>query len=256
MKKPDSNHHVVGIIQARMSSARLPGKSLMPLAGRPLVYRILERVKRAKEINSIILAIPDTSENDVLQELAEELNINTFRGSEVDVLDRYYQAALIANADYIVRIPADNPVSEPIEIDRIILHHLNLNRRGFSSNLAQIGDSGYPDGIGAEIFDFSLLREAWENNHEPEKREHVHLNFFNYDSGVEANKEWCPTSTINCPKSYARPDLILDINEMHQYQYFKKMYDELYIVNPNFGIADIIKWHDENNSKSKEIQNV
>ena len=252
MKQGNSQGKVVAVIQARMGSLRLPGKSLMPLAGKPLVYRILERVKRCRAVDEIILAIPNTSENEALSELAAELNISTYRGSENDVLDRYYQAAKGTNAEYVVRIPADNPVSEPIEIDKIVSHHLSLKRRGFSSNICQIGNSAYPDGIGAEIFDFSLLKEAWGKNQEPEKREHVHLNFFNYNSGLEIDAEWCPVSTIVCPPSYARPDLTLDINELHQYEYFKNMYADLYVTNPNFGIIDIIKWHDKHFTIGKD----
>jgi spore coat polysaccharide biosynthesis protein SpsF len=176
--------------------------------------------------------------------IAKELGIKVSRGSENDVLERYYFAALESSADYIVRIPADNPVSQPEEIDRIIVHHLNLRRPGFSSNLAEVNCSGYPDGIGAEIFDFSLLEKAWQSNSEPEQREHVHLNFFNYKTGKAVDESWCPISSPVCPNGFARPDLILDVNEKEQYEYFVNMYDDLYFKNPLFGIFEIIKWHD------------
>lgn len=241
---PDSRGKVVAIIQARMGSTRLPGKSLMPLAGRALVYRILERIKRAETVDQIILAVPDTAENHPLIEIARELEVDFFLGSEDDVLDRYYQAGLYANADYIVRIPADNPTSEPIEIDKVVRHHLGLGRAGFSTNLAEIRNSGYPDGIGAEIFDFSLLQESWSKNFEGRQREHVHLNFYDYTTDTAVNENWCPISTLMCPPEYARPDLVLDINTPDQYQYFEKMYGDLYPKNPNFGIVDIIEWHD------------
>ena len=227
-----------------MGSTRLPGKSLMPLAGRALVYRVLERVKRAESLDQIILAIPNSVENYPLAEIAEELEVDCFLGSEEDVLDRYYQAGLSAGAQYIVRIPADNPTSEPIEIDRIVRYHLDLGRAGFSTNLAEIRNSGYPDGIGAEIFDFYLLQESWMKNFEVRQREHVHLNFYDYTTSTAVDEIWCPISTPMCPSEYARPDLVLDINIPDQYQYFEKMYSDLYPKNPNFGIVDIIKWHD------------
>jgi len=248
---PDSEGKVVAIIQARMGSTRLPGKSLMPLAGRALVYRVLERVKRAENLDQIILAIPDSAENYVLPEIAEELGVDCFLGSEEDVLDRYYQAGLSAGADYIVRIPADNPTSEPAEIDKVVRHHLGLGRAGFSTNLAEIRNSGYPDGIGAEIFDFSLLQECWAKNFDARQREHVHLNFYDYTTGTAVDEIWCPISTPMCPPEYARPDLVLDINIPDQYQYFEKMYRDLYPKNPNFGIVDIIKWHDSGRSNNQ-----
>lgn len=236
---------VAAIIQARMGSTRLPGKSLMNLAGVPLVGRVLERVKSATLLDQIILAIPDTEENKVLEDLANHYQVDVFLGSEDDVLDRYYKAALSVQATYVVRIPADNPTPQGSEIDRIIQHHIDLNRPGFSSNLAQVFNSGYPDGIGAEIIDFILLAEAWENENDPKKREHVHLNFFDYITQGVVDENWCPVSTIQCPTEFARPDIILDVNTPEQYKYMSQLYDNLYPKNPNFGILEIIKWHDE-----------
>ena len=128
---------------------------MMDLAGAPLVGRILERVKRCTKLDDIVLAIPDTEQDRVLLGLGESYGIKVFAGSESDLVERYYRAAQWARADIIGRLPADNATPEPTEIDRIVDHHLSLARRGFSSNLSVIGVSGYPDGIGAEMFDFS-----------------------------------------------------------------------------------------------------
>ena len=236
---------VVAIIQARMGSTRLPGKSMLNLAGEPLVGRVLERIKTSQSINEIILAIPDSPENTVLKIVADKLQVKTFLGSENDLLDRYYQAAKLANADYVVRIPADNPTPQGSEIDRIINHHTMLPHPGFSSNLAEIYGSGYPDGIGAEIFDFSFLEEVWKEELSQRKREHVHLNFFDYQTQEAVDQEWCPISTVQCPVEFARPDIILDVNTQEQYDYMSKLYADLYPNNPNFGILDIMKWHDK-----------
>jgi spore coat polysaccharide biosynthesis protein SpsF len=235
---------VVLIIQARMGSTRLPGKSMMDLAGAPLVGRIIERVKRCKQIDDIVLAIPDTKQDLVLKVLGESYGVKVFCGSENDVLERFYQAALWSNADIVGRLPADNPVPEPSEIDRIVLHHLSLSLPGFSSNLAEINNSQYPDGIGAEVFDFLLLREARNKNTDPRLREHVHLNFYDYQTSQAVNNKWCPVSTITCPKEFRRPDLVLDVNTKGQYDFMKKLYYDLYSKNPNFHITDIIRWYD------------
>ena len=227
-----------------MGSSRLPGKSMMDLAGAPLVGRILERVKRCLRVDDIILAIPDSIENNPLAKLGKEYGVNVFAGSENDLVDRYYQASLLANAEYVVRLPADNATPEPSEIDRIIEHHLMLGRRGFSSNLSVINDSGYPDGIGAEIFDFSLLKEARDQPPNAIQREHVHRNFFNYETQTAVNEKWCPISTTACPEEFRRPDLVLDVNTMEQYEFMRELYEYLYQVNKNFHINDIIRWFD------------
>jgi len=240
-----SKKNVVLIILARMGSSRLPGKSMMDLAGAPLVGRILERVKRCNKLDDIILATPDTDEDKVLGGLAESYGIKCYAGSENDLVERYYQASLISGAEIIGRLPADNATPEPSEIDRIVEHHLSLKRRGFSSNLSVIDNSGYPDGIGAEIFDASLLAEARERHNDPRQREHVHLNFFDYSTGIAVDEKWCPISTLECPKEFRRPDLVLDVNTNEQYLFMKRLYEDLYPEKKDFSIVDIITWYDE-----------
>lgn len=241
---------VVLVIQARMGSTRLPGKSMMDLAGAPLVGRILERVKRCTKLDDIVLAIPDTEKDRVLMALGESYGIKVFAGSENDLVERYYQAALWSNADIVGRLPADNATPEPGEIDRIVDYHLSLGRRGFSSNLSVIGDSDYPDGIGAEMFDFSLLEEARTRHTDPRQREHVHLNFYDYSSGQAVDAAWCPVSTIKCPEGFRRPDLILDVNTQEQYEFIRQLYEYLYPRNPQFHITDTIRWYDDVYKKS------
>jgi spore coat polysaccharide biosynthesis protein SpsF len=217
----------------------------MDLAGAPLVGRILERVKRCTKLDEIILAIPDTKEDRVLIALGERYGIKVFIGAESDLVERYYQAALWSNAKIVVRLPADNATPEPAEIDRIVEHHLSLGQRGFSSNLSVIDDSGYPDGIGAEVFDFSLLEEARARHNDPRQREHVHLNFYDYSLAQPVDEIWCPISTIQCPEAFSRPDLILDVNTSEQYEFMRMLYEYLYPKNPQFHITDTIHWYDE-----------
>lgn len=235
---------VILIIQARMGSTRLPGKSMMLLAGEPLVARILERVRRCQRPDEIVLAIPDNDENEILGELGRACGVSVFAGSEDDLLERYYQAATAHSADVVVRLPADNATPEPAEIDRIIDFHLTLKRRGFTSNLAEIRGSGYPDGIGAEVFDMSLLREARAKAPDLRLREHVHLNFFDYETGNAVNEDWCPINTLQCPAEFRRPDIILDVNTFEQYEFIRELYEYCYTINPKFHITDIIEWYD------------
>lgn len=227
-----------------MGSTRLPRKSILDLAGAPLIGRILERIKRTKKVNELVLAIPDSIENEILAKIGRDYGVTVYAGSEDDLIERYYQAALISKADFIVRLPADNATPEPSEIDRIIDHHLSLRRPGFSSNLAPIKNSGYPDGIGAEIFDFSLLSEARAKNPNSMKKEHVHLNFFDYATQTAVNEEWCPISTVLCPSAFSRPDLVLDVNTQAQYEFMRELYLYLYPRNPEFHITEIIDWYD------------
>lgn len=227
---------VVLIMQARMGSTRLPGKSLMPLAGAPLVERIIQRVKRCKRIDIIVLATTEKTEDNPLCEIAERNVIEVFRGSENDLVDRYYKAALKYKADYIVRLPADNPVCEPEEIDRIVEHHLSSDD-DFSSNTHNILNNEYPDGLGAEVFSTEKLKEIWQVTTDLRNREHPHTYFYEHPDKFKIG-------TCKCPQEFRRPDLILDINTREEYEFIAQIYDYLYPKNNNFHITEIINWYD------------
>lgn len=234
---------VAVILQARMGSTRLPGKSMMDLAGAPLLGRILERVKRAAKADVIVMATTEKAQDDVLVDLAGYYGVAIFRGSENDLVDRYYQAAKAHGADVVARIPADNATPEPSEIDRIINHHLSSDTV-FTSNLAQVFGNGYPDGIGAEVVDFWALEEVWRGRSDAHRSEHPHLNFFDYSTQTAANPTRYPVGTVQCPAAFARPDLVLDVNTQAQYEFIRELYEYLYPRNPQFGIRDTVAWYD------------
>lgn len=235
---------VVLIIQARMSSSRLPGKSMMLLAGKPLVYRMVERLKKCKKINQIVLATSELSEDQVLVDLAVASDVASFQGDLLDVRDRYLKTAEAFNADFIVRIPADNPMPDWQEIDKLVDFHLANNPKGFSSNLAQIYSSGYLDGIGAEIFSTKLLQESVARSSSETVKEHVHRNFFDYATQTAVDASWCPIASPTAPAELKRPDIILDVNTLDDYLKIKRIYDHLYPQNPNFSTTDVINFLD------------
>ena len=236
---------VVLIIQARMSSTRLPGKSMMPLADKPLVYRMVERLKKCKKVDEIIIATSDQPEDKVLVDLANELGVSSFQGNLLDVRDRYLKAAEKSKADFIIRIPADNPMPDANEIDKLIEFHLENNPLGFSSNLAQVNNSGYLDGIGAEIFSTKLLLESVTRSSSDTVKEHVHRNFFDYSTQTPVDASWCPIASPKAPEELRRPDIILDVNTMDDYTKIKRIYDHLYPQNPNFTAVDVINFIDK-----------
>jgi spore coat polysaccharide biosynthesis protein SpsF len=238
------NGRVVLIIQARMGSTRLPGKSLLPLAGRPLVYRLLERARRSRKVDRIVLAIPEGVRDAPLAVIADECGVACFRGSENDLVDRYYQAARMHGAGIVLRLPADNPVVEPDEIDRIVDFH-RTHDLAFSTNLSPVFGSNYPDGIGAEAIDFWALEEVWGRPGNAKEREHLHLNFLDYPSAAPANPGRYKVGAPACPVEFARSDLVLDVNTQEEYRYIAALYDYLYPRNPQFGIQEIIRWHDD-----------
>ena len=236
---------IVLVIQARMSSTRLPAKSMMPLADKPLVYRMVERLKKCKHIDEIVIATSDQPEDQVLVDLAKELGVSYFQGNLLDVRDRYLKTAEKFQADFVIRIPADNPMPDCNEIDKLVEFHLEHNSSGFSSNLAQVNNSGYLDGIGAEIFSTKLLQESVARSSSDVVKEHVHRNFFDYSTQTPVDSSWCPIASPKAPAELQRPDIILDVNTMDDYTKIKRIYDNLYPKNPNFTTVDVINFLDK-----------
>jgi len=217
----------------------------MPLADKPLVYRMVERLKKCKHVDGIVIATSDQSQDQVLVEIAKELQVSYFQGNLQDVRDRYLKAAEQFHADFIIRIPADNPIPDSNEIDKLIEFHLENNPSGFSSNLAQVNDSGYLDGIGAEIFSTKLLQESVARSSSDTVKEHVHRNFFDYSTQTPVDSSWCPIASPKAPAKLRRPDIILDVNTMDDYIKIKRIYDNLYPKNPNFTTEDVINFIDK-----------
>ncbi|MCR4435059.1 MAG: glycosyltransferase family protein [Clostridiales bacterium] len=163
----------VSIIQARMGSTRLHGKVLLNICGKTVLEHVIDRVKQAGFIDEVVIAIADSPGNEVLAELAEACGVKYFRGSEEDVLSRYYYAARENKADTIVRITSDCPLIDPKVADEIIFFY-RKNRYDMVSNAGPgKGDRTYPRGLDTEVFSFDALENAFFNASKSYQREHV-----------------------------------------------------------------------------------
>lgn len=156
------------IIQARMGSTRLPGKVMMDLGGKPVLSRVIERCQRIESIDNICLATTVKEEDTQLCDLAWEHGLDIYAGSEHDVLDRYYQAAVAGSLDVIVRITADCPLLDP-EVSSRVVSFFHRNRYDYVSN---VHPPSYPDGLDTEVFTMDSLCKAWTHGKGSE-REHV-----------------------------------------------------------------------------------
>ncbi len=145
----------VAVIQARMGSSRLPGKMLLSLKGEPLIKWVVERVKLSALVDELIVAIPNSEKDDLLYAYLKTLSVSVFRGSEENVLDRFYAAALQANATTVVRVCADNPLIAPTEIDNLISFFTKHPCDYCYNHIPN--KNKYPDGLGAEILSMELL---------------------------------------------------------------------------------------------------
>jgi spore coat polysaccharide biosynthesis protein SpsF len=170
----------VAIIQARMSSSRLPGKVLLDIAGQPMIVRVVERARRAKSVDDVIIATTTDPSDDPIEALCRERGYLVYRGSMFDVLDRFYGAARQAAAEVIVRITADCPVIDPGVIDQTV-EAFHTSMADFACNrLPPPWHRTWPIGLDTEVCSFSGLERAWKEAVLPYEREHV-MPFF-YDT--------------------------------------------------------------------------
>ena len=159
------------VVQARMGSRRLPGKVLKPLCGKPLLGHLLDRLERAFGSEKIILATTLKKEDDCLVAYAKGRGIRFYRGSESDLIDRYYRTMREFGLETVIRVTSDNPLTDTEELKQLL--HLHQNRLAdYSHNLNEFG-SGLPKGAGVEIFSRKTLETIWKLAVSPHDREHV-----------------------------------------------------------------------------------
>jgi len=163
---------IVAIIQARMGSSRLPGKVLMDLAGEPVLVRCVNRICRARSINEIVVATTSKPADDAILNLCRQQNWPCFRGSEEDVLDRFYHTAIKWRADVVVRITSDCPLIEPIIVDQVVQDFLKRQPKvDYVSN--SLPPRTFPRGLETEVIGLNVLERAWREDQNPAWREHV-----------------------------------------------------------------------------------
>jgi spore coat polysaccharide biosynthesis protein SpsF len=167
------DNKIIAIIQARMGSSRLPGKVLKEICGEPMLVWVLKRTSKAKLIKEIIVATTIDKSDDVIEKFCHVNHIACFRGSSADVLDRYYQAAKLHQADVIVRLTADCPLIEPELIDNTIAAFLGSFADFAANRLPPPYQRSYPIGLDVEVVSMAALERAWKESTALYEREHV-----------------------------------------------------------------------------------
>jgi spore coat polysaccharide biosynthesis protein SpsF len=164
------------ILQARMSSSRLPGKVMKVLDGKnPLIYYVIEQMKNCKKVDKVIVATSDNKEDDVIEKFVSNLGIDCFRGKLNDVLDRYYKCAKKFKLSTIVRITCDNPLIDPSIVDNLV----SIFQETDNDLVVNIKERTFPHGTEVEIFSFDALEKAWKSAKLPSEKEHVTPFFYN-----------------------------------------------------------------------------
>ena len=237
----------LAIIQARLSSSRLPGKVLKKVLGKPIILYQLERVLKSKLINKVIIATSIEKSDDDLCKLCLKNNIDFYRGSLNDVLSRFYNTyKQFGPSENIIRLTGDCPLIDPKIIDKVILKHLNSNF-DYTSNTIQ---PSWPDGFDVEVINSKILEVVNKNAKTPYDREHV-------TSYIYKNKQTFKLQNISNSRDWSKIRLTLDFKE--DFELIKTIISELYPTNANFKTSDIFKFLNKNaelsNLNSKHYRN-
>jgi spore coat polysaccharide biosynthesis protein SpsF len=229
----DGGMKIVIVIQARTGSSRLPNKTMMPLAGSTVLARMVERVQRSIYASEVVVATTIDKGDDPIEELCVKENFKYYRGHPTDLLDRHYQAALLHNADVMVKIPSDCPLISPSIIDRVLKYYIdNTGKYDFVSNLHP---ATYPDGNDVEVVPMNILEIAHKEAVRDFEREHTTPFIWeNYERFRVGNVVW--ESGLDFSMSYR-----WTIDYIEDYNFIKRVYDELYENNPEFEFKDIIR---------------
>ena len=216
---------IIAIIQARMSSTRLPGKVLMPLAGKPVLWHVVKRIRACQTIAEVVVATSIDTMDDAIEAWCQSADVSCYRGSLNDVLDRYYQAGLLHAADVVVRITGDCPAVDPAIVDEVV--------RGFlAGGYEYYGLAGeFPDGLDCTVFAFSALARAWREAALPSEREHV-------GPYIEKHPETFKSGSLKKFSGLSHYRWTLD--EPRDYEFLQRVFSRLYQQDQIFLASEVL----------------
>ena len=226
---------IIGIIQARTDSSRLPGKVMLEVSGKSMLEHMIERISSSRKLDKIIIATTTNKNDDVIVDLAKKLTLDYFRGSEDDVLDRYYNTCKKYNGNVVVRLCSDSPLLDGNIIDNVIATY-ETGHYDYVNNLAPLPRT-YPDGLSVEVFSSQLLTKAHFDAKKPSEREHVTFYMWMQPEKFKIHR-------VDLEKDLSKYRFNLDYDA--DYTFLKKIFEYFYLKNKNFNFEDVITWLERN----------
>ena len=240
-------NNISAIIQARCNSSRLPNKILKKICDKELILHIIERISRCKNINDIIVTTTTKNNDDELYDICKKYNVKCYRGSENNVLDRFYQTAFLSNSKNIIRITGDCPLIDPEIIDDMITKFFDSKQKYFTMEYEN--NSTFPDGFAVEIFTFDSLREAYINTTNNYDIEHVtpyivrkyydsNNSYLIYNKKIDEIKKNFKNINFN--------NLHLSVDTIEEFNIICKIFENIYKKNKNFNLRDVLNFLNNN----------
>jgi spore coat polysaccharide biosynthesis protein SpsF len=228
---PKATHKIVIVVQARLGSSRLPGKVLMPILGKSLLARMIERLQMIKYQAEIVIATSTEAVDDAIENEAKILALPCYRGSLTNLLDRHYQVAELFEADYLVKIPSDCPLIDP-EIINQVFDYFFENDFDYVSNLHP---ATFPDGNDVEIMTKDCINKTWLEAKKPLELEHTTPYIWeNPDQFSIGNFEWKTGLDYSMTHRFT-------IDYQEDYEFIKAVFEELYPKKKSFGCDSILE---------------
>jgi spore coat polysaccharide biosynthesis protein SpsF len=219
----------LAILQARMTSSRLPGKVLMPILGKPMILHQIERIRRSQKIGGLIIATSVDPSDDAIASTCTSAGLDIYRGSLHDVLDRFHGAIQRDSASAVVRLTGDCPLIDPEVIDRVVDEFSDRGCDYASNTLVPT----YPDGLDVEVISRPVLEKAWRDATSSYDREHVTPYIYNRP------KEFVLGNVAN---STNHSGLRWTVDKQSDLDFVRKIFEGLYPDSPAFGTEDIISF--------------
>lgn len=223
---------IVIVVQARMSSSRLPGKVLMPILGESLLARMIERLRMTRHEAQLVIATSQETSDDVIEQESARIDIHCYRGSLNNLLERHYLAAKQFDADIVLKIPSDCPLIDPRVIDEVLDFYLaNPNQYDYVSNLHP---ATYPDGNDVEIMTMSCMERLMAEASRPLELEHTTPYIWeNPDEFRIGNVVWKTGLDYSMSHRFT-------IDYKADYDFIVRVFEELYPAKPDFSCEDIV----------------
>ena len=223
------NIKVVAIIQARMGSSRLPGKVLKDILGKPMLWHLVKRVQKAKYVDDVVIATTGNKEDDSLEKFAAHNNLGIYRGSENDIVDRFFNGAKKYDSDVVVRVWGDCPLIDPDLIDKVLLEFIS----GSYDYASNSHPATYPLGMNFEVYSFKSLERIWKETNDMFYRQYP----FEY---VYANRDSFRALYDNNAVDLSHIHLTVDYIE--DFQLVTGIFENLYSDKKTFHLEDILRF--------------
>jgi len=222
---------IIAIIQSRMGSTRLPGKSLASISDIPLLEHVVNRVRSVKSLDDVIVSTSDEIEDSVIENLCKEISVSCFRGSQENVLDRFYNAAKRFKADVIIRICGDNPFISTEIIEKIV-ESFRIEDYDFVYGIKT------PLGCSSEGFTFSLLESIFKNTDKDHHKEHI-------VTYIMENINSYKVKTVSLSESMCRSDLRFTVDTREDLELIRIIYKNLFVKNKMINLKEVIEFIDK-----------